>query len=165
MLILIIESSSEKGCIVLSENEKVLASTQLAGGPELSRNLAQEVKNLLSNQTPALIAVGIGPGSYTGIRVGAALAKALSYGWKIPCLGFCSLKAYGPPPILMDARSGGIYAWFGEKALLLPRNDPLLTDLPLCTHAPDPTLLAKVVWDQFSEEGAPPFSLDYCSSP
>ncbi|MBX7066691.1 MAG: tRNA (adenosine(37)-N6)-threonylcarbamoyltransferase complex dimerization subunit type 1 TsaB [Parachlamydiales bacterium] len=161
MLILTIESSAEKGCLVLSENEKVLASIQLEGGPQLSRTIAQEVKNLLSNQVPALVAVGIGPGSYTGIRVGAALAKALSYGWQIPCLGFCSLKAFGPAPILMDAKSGGVYAWFGDKAFLLPRTDARVQGMPLCTHPPDPTLLAKVVWDQFSEEGAPPFLLDY----
>lgn len=165
MLILIIETSSEHGCLVLADGPQVLASTKLEGGRELSKTLAKEAKNLLSNQIPDLVAVGIGPGSYTGIRVGVALAKALSYGWKVPCLGFCSLKTFGPPPILIDARGGGIYAWFGEKAALLPRQDPRIQGLPLSKAPPDPSLLAKLVWDQFSEEGAPPFSLDYCSLP
>lgn len=165
MLILIIEASSEKGCLILADKTQVLAVTKLAGGPELSKTIAKEVKNLLSNQIPDLVAVGIGPGSYTGVRVGVAIAKALSYGWKVPCLGFCSLKAFGPPPILKDARGGGVYAWFGGKAVLLPRNDPRIEGLPLSEAFPDPSLLANLVWDQFSEEGAPPFSLDYCTSP
>lgn len=182
MLILIIESSTEKGALILAEKDQVLAVTALAGGPELSKTIALEVKNLLSNQIPDLVAIGIGPGSYTGIRVGAALAKALSYGWKVPCLGFCSLKAFGPPPVLVDARRGGIYALLGEKAALMAPED--LNELPFVRTphpeilqkrlgdkvilercSPNPTHLAKIVWDQFSEEGAAPFMLDYCSSP
>lgn len=165
MLVLILETSSEHGCLVLADKAQVLASTQLEGGPKLSSFLAKEVKNLLSNQIPDLVAVGIGPGSYTGVRVGVALAKALAYGWKVPCLGFSSLKAFGSSPILMDARGGGVYAWFGGKAALLPRNDPRIQGLPLSKTPPIPSLLAKLVWDQFFEEGAPPFSLDYCSLP
>ncbi|MBU6446695.1 MAG: hypothetical protein KGQ49_04785, partial [Verrucomicrobia bacterium] len=67
--------------------------------------------------------------------------------------------------ILMDARSGGIYAWLGERALLLPRTDPRLEGLSLCTSAPDPTHLAHLIWGQFTEEGAPPFHLDYGIAP
>ena len=110
MLTLIIETSGEKGGLILAKQGQCIASRTLLGGPELSQSLAQEVKDLLAGASPKLIAVGIGPGSYTGIRVGAALAKALAYGWKIPCLGFCSLRAFGLPPILVDARGGGIYA-------------------------------------------------------
>ncbi len=184
MFVLIIESSTEKGCLILAEDDQVLASMRLEGGPELSRKIALEVKNLLSHQVPGLVAVGMGPGSYTGIRVGVALAKGLAFGWKVPCLGFCSLKAFGEPPVLVDARQGGIYAWFGKEAHLLSPEDPRLQNLPLTRSPhpellqkrlkkhllfeaadPDPFHLAKVVWQQFSEEGAPPFALNYMSSP
>lgn len=93
---LIFETSTEKGLIALSLGGNLIAAKPLAGGPELSKTLALEVKNLLTLHSfqPEFIAVGTGPGSYTGIRVGAALAKSLAFGWNIPLFGFCSLKAF-----------------------------------------------------------------------
>jgi tRNA A37 threonylcarbamoyladenosine modification protein TsaB len=138
----------------------------------------------LNGQIPSLIAVGIGPGSYTGIRVGAALAKTLAYGWNIPLLGFCSLKAFEPLPVLIDARMGGFYALLDNKPLLLPPSSPLLQNLPsissphpeliqkrLISNAiytevhPTPKSLSQIVYRQFLEEGAAPFELAYLTFP
>lgn len=181
---LILETSSEKGCLILAEKGQPIKTHSLPGGPELSRTLALEVKKLLGPLKPDLVAVGVGPGSYTGIRVGAALAKALAYGWQVPLLGFCSLKAFGAPPVLIDARMGGFYALLNEAPCLLSPTDSRLQDLPeirtphpeliqkrltskaiLRQTEPDPTLLAKLVWDQFLQEGAQPLELNYLSHP
>jgi|GEM_PF-1102793 len=67
------------------------------------------------------VAVGTGPGSYTGIRVGAAMAKSLAFGWGVPIMGFCSLMALAPPQIgpfaiLTDARSCGFYCLEGSRS-------------------------------------------------
>jgi len=124
MKALILETSAEKSLIALSIDGEPIAVQALSGGPQLSKNLALEVKNLLSEYSlrPDCIAVGTGPGSYTGIRVGAALAKALAFGWQIPLFGFCSLLAFSPAAapgvslgasqwaVLVDARMGGFYA-------------------------------------------------------
>lgn len=66
------------------------------------------------------IAVGIGPGSYTGIRVGAATAKALAYAAMRPLIGICSLYAFvpdsdGPFASIIDAKIGGAYLVCGLK--------------------------------------------------
>ena len=37
------------------------------------------------------IRVDVGPGSFTGVRVGVAAARALSFGWGVPVAGFASL--------------------------------------------------------------------------
>lgn len=184
MLTLILETSTEKGCVVLSAEGRPIEHLMLAGGPELSKRLALDVKTLLNGKVPKLIAIGIGPGSYTGIRVGTALAKGLSYGWKIPLLGFTSLKAFGPGPVLVDARGGGFYALIGEEPeLISPTSSTLqkiscfssphpeqikkrlLTDAILLKKSPDPELLAELVYTQFLEEGAKPFELNYLGCP
>jgi len=184
MKILIIETSCEKGCLVLAEDATPTAFKALPGGPSLSKSLAFEVKKFLDGQTPDLIALGTGPGSFTGIRVGAALAKALSYGWKVPLIGFCSLKAFGPGPVLVDARMGGFYALIGEKPTLISPSDPSLQNLPsissphpqliqkrLASPAlwreaePDPRLLAELVYQQFLEEKLTPLELTYAAFP
>jgi len=63
-----------------------------------------------------LVAVGVGPGSYTGLRVGAAFAKGLNLATGVSLEGYCSLKAYLPPEgdaSLFDARAGGVYVYDG----------------------------------------------------
>lgn len=191
MKILILETSSEKGCLVLAENGKAIASQALPGGPELSKCLALEVEKLKCKAALHLdlVAVGTGPGSYTGIRVGAALAKALAYGWNVPLLGFCSLRAFAPKAIpscavLVDARMGGFYALIDQQPTLISPSDPILQTLShiasphpelikkrLTTSAiwretePDPALLAEIVYTQFLEEGTSPIELTYLSSP
>jgi tRNA threonylcarbamoyl adenosine modification protein YeaZ len=184
MLILILETSSEKGCLIVADNETPLDVQFLAGGPELSKTIALRVKNILNGRKADLIAVGAGPGSYTGIRVGAALAKGLSYGWGVPLIGFCSLEAFGPRPVLVDARGGGFYALFDETPCLIQPEDPLLQNLPLISSphphliqkrlqtgaifketGPDPKSLSQLVYRQFLEEGTPPLKLHYVSVP
>lgn len=43
---------------------------------------------------PDGLAVGIGPGSYTGVRIAVSAAKALGYAWDIPIKGVSSLAAW-----------------------------------------------------------------------
>jgi tRNA threonylcarbamoyladenosine biosynthesis protein TsaB len=43
---------------------------------------------------PDAVAVGIGPGSFTGVRIAVSAAKALAYAWRIPAVGVSSLQAW-----------------------------------------------------------------------
>lgn len=65
------------------------------------------------------IAVGIGPGTFTGTRIGVMFAKALGAALKLPVQGFCSLKRLPPPQIgafqaISDAKSRGFYTLKGH---------------------------------------------------
>lgn len=65
-----------------------------------------------------LIGVGVGPGSYTGVRVGVATATGLGRAWGVPVAGASSLVAVagtraapGEEVVaVMDARRGNVYA-------------------------------------------------------
>lgn len=84
---------------------------------------------------PALtrIAVTIGPGSFTGLRIGIAAARAIGIACDVPVVGVVTLAALAAPLILeqkpglvvaaIDARHGAVYiAAFGQdaRAVLAP---------------------------------------------
>lgn len=146
MRTLFLETSTEKSCIAIQDGEKVI-SIPLFGGPQLSKKLALEVSNLLkeNNILPELIAVGAGPGSLTGVRVGLALARSLAFAWDIPCVEFCSLKTFFTEgAVLVDARQGGIYVLSnGIVELLSPEEaEKKLVDIAHLS-SPHPALIEK----------------------
>lgn len=66
------------------------------------------------------VAVGVGPGSFTGLRIGIATARALAAGLGLPASGVCTLDAIGrglgersagaPALAVLDARRGEVFA-------------------------------------------------------
>lgn len=120
MKILLFETSTEFALLAVVVEGKVAYELRLSGGPELSKMLGAEVKKILEAHPPPYdrIVAGIGPGSFTGTRVGASMASALSFGWKIPLYTASSLSAFGPGTVAVDARMGGIYVQEQEPLLL-----------------------------------------------
>jgi tRNA threonylcarbamoyladenosine biosynthesis protein TsaB len=73
------------------------------------------------------LAVGVGPGSFTGLRIGIATARALAQARALPLVGVSSLEALargaGEPPLVLavlDARRGEAFAaaWRGGAPVL-----------------------------------------------
>jgi tRNA threonylcarbamoyladenosine biosynthesis protein TsaB len=89
-MILAIETSSKLCSVALIENGSVVDAEEAMGEKFIhAEALHPMIQNLLQrNQlTPAqltAIAVGIGPGSYTGLRIGLAAAKGFAYALNIP---------------------------------------------------------------------------------
>jgi tRNA threonylcarbamoyladenosine biosynthesis protein TsaB len=101
------------------------------------------------------IAVGLGPGSFTGLRVGLAAAKSLAYALKLPIAGASSLHALaldqpGFVCAATDARKGELFAQFFERGE--PRSEVQIVmaanlDLrgaKLVKGAPDAVALARL---------------------
>ena len=125
MLLLILDSSTERGLVAISQEGEVIFERQLPFGYNNSQYILPSVDEGLKLCGLELrgfdgIVVGVGPGSYTGIRVGAAVAKSLSFASGVPLVGICSLRAFVPDSeglfaSIIDAKMGGAYLLSGER--------------------------------------------------
>lgn len=79
---------------------KLLASRDELIGRGHSERLVPMLAELLEGRAADQLLVGVGPGSFTGIRVGIAAAQGLSIGWGSPVFGMSSLA-------LLAARAEG----------------------------------------------------------
>jgi tRNA threonylcarbamoyladenosine biosynthesis protein TsaB len=76
------------------------------------------------------VAVGLGPGSFTGLRVGLALAKGLAWGLAVPIVGIPSLEAWldsAPEATAALVRAGASEAWARSRDEPDPRLVPFAT--------------------------------------
>jgi tRNA threonylcarbamoyladenosine biosynthesis protein TsaB len=97
-IILSLNTSTRQYGLALLHNETVLGEYLLSSGSSHFRDLMPCLDDLLkkTNLTPRQlegIAVAKGPGNFTGIRVGMAVAKGLSQGIGIPIIGVSTLSA------------------------------------------------------------------------
>ena len=122
MKILSFESSAVSAAVCLTDGQKLVAASFQNCGLTHSRTLLPMAEQLLDNVglTPRELdgfAVAAGPGSFTGIRIGVATVKGLSFGTDKPCVGVSTLEAMaynligmtGTVSCVMDARAGQVY--------------------------------------------------------
>jgi tRNA threonylcarbamoyladenosine biosynthesis protein TsaB len=121
-LILALETAVEHGGVALLEGERLLGERELAAGQGQAGAVLVELDALLRTHGRTLdaldaIALSVGPGSFTGLRVGLATALGLVFGTELPIAPVSTLAALslhaGPARCiapLLDARKGQVYA-------------------------------------------------------
>lgn len=125
-LILCIETGTDVCSVGLAENG-VLTALRESCGRDHARNVAVYVDELLrereidADEIDA-IAVGKGPGSYTGLRIGVSFAKGLCYGLRKPLIAIGSLDAL-VEVAREDAEAGIVDVENFERATLCPMVD------------------------------------------
>lgn len=138
MKILALETSAKAVSAAVSENGKILCSGYQDTGLTHSRTLMPIVEHILKNTDLTVsdmdaIAVAVGPGSFTGIRIGVSAAKGLAFAVDKPAVGVSTLAAMarnvaftdGLIVCAMDARRSQIYnALFEAKDGQLTRLTP-----------------------------------------
>lgn len=108
MKILALESSAAACSAALCEDETPLAQSIQNSGLTHSRTLMPMVRDMLNNSGHTLeeadvIAAAVGPGSFTGIRIGVAAAKGLAWGLEKPCAACSTLASMAWPLAHMEA--------------------------------------------------------------
>ena len=126
MTFLAFDTSGEMCVLALAEEDGTVKSiTVFEGRRTLSRRLMGELDSLLTRSGLTLpdltaFAVGLGPGSFTGVRVGVTTAKTLAQVMGKPLVGVGTLDAYaavwqtmgddGPLVPVLPSRRGEVYA-------------------------------------------------------
>ncbi len=122
LVILAVDTTSERGSLALQCGEKLLAVLGSWRPAAHSQKLHEDVDFLLRRtgltvEQISLLAVAIGPGSFTGVRVGLASVKGLAHALSKPVLGIGTLEALaysagvsGTICACRDALRGELYA-------------------------------------------------------
>src|ERR1700722_8624080 len=102
MFTLIIDTSTERGVVALAKGKDLVYTKELPFGLLNSRYLMTSIQTGFEtlSLTPAslkAVAASVGPGSFTGIRVGAGVAKGIALGRNLPLIGFSSLSGFVSP--------------------------------------------------------------------
>ncbi len=117
-MILSIETSTPRASLALFDREKASIEWEHAFTTERAHNsvIFSPLKEALEvcGHSLDLIVVGLGPGSYSGVRVGIAVANGLAIALGAPVVGLSSLVAYGAEGgddflVIGDARRASVF--------------------------------------------------------
>jgi tRNA threonylcarbamoyl adenosine modification protein YeaZ len=134
-VLLAIDTATEACSVALvSADGTLLAEAHEIVGRGHAERLVPMIAELTATHPVGRIAVGCGPGSFTGIRVGIAAARALAFGWGVPLAGVSSLAliAVSVDEDVAIAITGG----HGELFVQRFAADPLRAVGPLAALSP-----------------------------
>jgi tRNA threonylcarbamoyl adenosine modification protein YeaZ len=116
--VLAIDTSTSRSCVAIIEGTNVLYSGFRDGATAHGPSLPALVQEALAVSDVDEVVVGMGPGPFTGLRVGIAFAQTFALARGIPGIGVCSLDAIkvedSQYTVAIDARRKEIY-WASYK--------------------------------------------------
>lgn len=129
---LIFDTSFDDGCLIWVKPSGDIASKIFDSSTRASEGLVETLESWLCaddiSELKALV-IGLGPGSFTGVRVAAATAKGMSMAAKLPVFGVSSLQWIEKSlnhaeavAVVVDARQEEVYLRTSER-----RADTLMT--------------------------------------
>ena len=122
MIILAFDGTAKAASVAVTDDEKLLALYTIDNGLTQSELLLPMAENILKSlkltfDDVKLLTTAVGPGSFTGVRIGVSLIKGIAFGRDIPCVAVSTLEELceniasldGILVPCMDARRGQVY--------------------------------------------------------
>ena len=159
MLILAVDTTATVGSVSLVRDKKILCEYTVNAGNTHSVTLLPMIENMLKITDTDLsdvdmFAASVGPGSFTGVRIGCAALKGLAISSDKPCVGVSTLEALaynlsdheGIICPCMNARRGQVYTALFEStkdgikrltpdmAISIEELEGMLSDFENCVH-------------------------------
>lgn len=123
MRTLAIDCATEACSVALLEGAEVIASAHRVLGRGHAEHLVPMIAGLPDKGRAQRILVSLGPGSFTGVRIGIASARALGFVWSAEVLGYPTLalvatmaREQHPGPVTV-CMTGGHGEWFIQDFL------------------------------------------------
>ena len=145
MKILSIDTSSKYFSLAVSDDEKIICARKIKAGKILSSAIIPAIKQIIKKSGVISLskldgfAVGLGPGSFTSLRVGVSTVKALGFALNKPVVGISSLDVLAlnvradiaDVCAICDARRNLVYGCvFKKRGLkIIKKTKYLLTDV------------------------------------
>lgn len=117
-----VDTSSKCGSVALLFGGKIIDQSESDSGESFSRSILDMLNRLLAANSVDLgditgLGVAVGPGSFTGIRIGIATLQGLALSKNLPIYGVSTLEAMARATVkndatlkpMMDARNGDVY--------------------------------------------------------
>ena len=122
MITVALDTSTACVAVAVLDGDDVLASGGIVADREQGEQLAPTIVRVMEGAGVSRadrIVVGVGPGPFTGLRVGLVTADVLALVWQVPLVGVCSLDALARQAreerpessvvVATDARRGEVY--------------------------------------------------------
>jgi tRNA threonylcarbamoyl adenosine modification protein YeaZ len=123
VLVLVLDTSTPAITVGLVRDGEVLVERVVVDGRRHGELLAVGLREVLQIGVPDEVVVGVGPGPFTGLRVGIMTAAAFADARSLPVRGVCSLDGLAAPSVssmavVTDARRKEVYwAVYDEAGL------------------------------------------------
>lgn len=167
MRTLAIETATEACSIALFEADELVAHDHREIGRGHAERLVPMIADLPDKGRADRILVSLGPGSFTGVRIGIATARALGFAWGSEVVGYPTLaliasmaQARQPGPVTV-CMNGGHGEWFVQPFADNVQPVREFASLPpeLAAVPPAPVLIAgnkaSAMAELYSEHGRP----------
>jgi len=138
MITLFIDTSLSKVCIAIVKDSNLLIKHERTFNNNMSKYLMTEIDTVFNNAKLKSsdidnIVVGVGPGSFTGVRMGITFVKTFAYSQEIPVYQVSTLRCMASSTksdyiaALIDARRDHVYGAIYNKKLEAVVNDQYIS--------------------------------------